>query len=549
MAAWQIEKSGDEFELASEAVSFRVEPEGGGTLFDLKWRGGVSSCAPQSVRSVLLTGSHYQRYALNQLLNGLRGAECDDLIVEEQDDWVQIIGVWRLHDLIGTHRLHVNATSGQIRITDRVEKSGPGDIRLQVLHQFSYGMDAGARGPQYAVTLPRGDRRETHWALAPLEDRIVDQDHHATRRSFLLSDPWLEIGVAGQAGVTRLTETGDLACAALSLNPRRRQFILDLYGQDFHISRGQPMERACHIDPPDGLTRDKVAPAPPAWEPERRRRIEEHAASVREAIEAVPASADGVTRLRREVAEWKLKEYDWYIHSSQYEQAEALLADADTALDAIARGRPAQLPRPGKLLYANDFKSFPHDWQVYGFASLRNDPENGLHLAPRVTVNMWTREEFEGPYLVEFDYRSTSNDTRGGTFLQLAGQCINPRDSFDFMASAMGNMPYYNFGISCYHLSFNRGDDSLTVCNFRKTGRDFYLLAQVPDPATEIDRWYRVSMVKNREQMLFYLDGRLMLEYLDRGHQGPVLDKGRIGIRNWGGQQSWIRDFRVSEIG
>ncbi|MHC4874776.1 MAG: DUF1961 family protein [Planctomycetota bacterium] len=141
---------------------------------------------------------------------------------------------------------------------------------------------------------------------------------------------------------------------------------------------------------------------------------------------------------------------------------------------------------------------------------------------------MWTQQEFSGSYTIGFEYFPVNRST-GGTFLQLCGTCINPIDHFDFMASAMGSMAYYNYGIPCYHLSFNRCVQKASHCNFRKTGKGFYVLSRIPEPVKE-KCWHQLHFVKNGNQFLFFVNDKLVLEYFDEGHQGAVYKKGRIGI-------------------
>ena len=123
---------------------------------------------------------------------------------------------------------------------------------------------------------------------------------------------------------------------------------------------------------------------------------------------------------------------------------------------------------------------------------------------------------FESSYVVELDCCSTSELSRGGTFLQMCGSCINPRDEFYFLVSAMGNMDYNNFGMRCYHFSFNCSGSGL--CNFRKTSRTFYVLSQVPEPVPERGRWYKLHFARNGSRFLFFVDGRVSLEYFDMGN-------------------------------
>jgi len=283
--------------------------------------------------------------------------------------------------------------------------------------------------------------------------------------------------------------------------------------------------------------------------------IEKRLDAVRSFVQGfkVDAAKDpDLARLRLEHIEFKLEEAAAYLPLHEVRQVDGLLKDAERTVKALKDDEPAVLPEKGKLLYSNDFSQDTDDFLVYGNVDMTFSKEKGMLLEPVGTVNMWTKRTFDGSFLVEFDYYPYQSE-KGGTMLQLCGMHPNPISQYDFMCSASyGSMAYYMFGVRCYHYSFSRWG-GLTVrpdriCNFRKTGQGFYVLSRIPDPIPEVEKWYHLSFVKDRNHFTFFVDGKLVQEYLDDGHQGPFLDGGHIGIRNWSTYRSHFKDFNVYAV-
>lgn len=524
------------------ALRFRVKPDCGGTLLAPVWTAYPTLWTPAESWTRPFTSPFYDRYALNTFAASLADGETTALEHDVDGARLAVRGSFTIHDLVIQHTIQAHAESGEIRISDSVSKHGHGTFKLQMMHEFMYMLDASLDGPQARIVLPVAGTTETLWTFEPAGGEVFDQDGHSVRRGRVLSEPWMDVAAVGDTASLRFAEEDELACF-MQHSARKRQYVLlNLYGPDFVIGRGETVSKSCraYVKPSDD---GNPVESPAVIAPVRRAHLCERACEVRVRLAEVAGDTDHITRIRLGQAAWKLGEFELYMLDSEYTEAEAMLDDAERALTAVAEGEPAILPKPGAMLYENSLRDFPVDWQLFGFCETKNDPELGFHVQPNMTTNLWTRDEFEGSHVVEFEFCPTSEHTKGGTFLQMCGCCINPRDGFDFMASAMGNMPYYNFGICCYHFSFNRAD--LSVCNFRKTGKAFYLLAQIAEPVRERGRWYRLHFVKNAAQFLFFVDGTLALEYSDIGNQGEMYSGGRIGLRNWGRQSSWFRNFRV----
>jgi len=269
-------------------------------------------------------------------------------------------------------------------------------------------------------------------------------------------------------------------------------------------------------------------------------------------FEPAAAADPQLARLRLDLVGFKLEEARAYRALHEIEQMDGLLRDAERAVKALSAGEPAAMPPRGKLIYASDLAEDSDEFLVYGNADITFSRDTGMLLEPVGTVNLWTRREVQGSFIVEFDYYPYES-RRGGTMVQLCGTHPNPISQYDFMCSASyGSMAYYMFGVNCYHFSFSRWGGLVNspdrVCNFRKTGRGFYVLSRIPDPIREVERWYRLAFVKHGRQFMFFVDGELVQEYSDEGAQGPLLNGGRIGIRNWSAYRSRFKDLKVHAV-
>jgi len=260
-----------------------------------------------------------------------------------------------------------------------------------------------------------------------------------------------------------------------------------------------------------------------------------------------------VARIRIGLINFKLEDVEFYRQFHEVDQVRGLLDDAARAAAALKKGEPASMPVRAEMIYSHNLSEDPGDFLVFGNGDITFSPERGMYLEPVGTMNLWTRFQVSGSYMVEFDYFPMSERAMGtgGTMLQLSGNPVNPVCHYSFMPSASwGSMTYYMFGIKCYHFSFSRGggEGRPRISNFRKTGKGFYVLSRIADPITDLEKWYHLSFAKVGNHFMFFVDGELVQEYIDEGNQGPFLDSGHIGIRNWTLYRSCFRNFQVHRI-
>lgn len=257
--------------------------------------------------------------------------------------------------------------------------------------------------------------------------------------------------------------------------------------------------------------------------------------------------------LRKQGLKFKLRNAAEYMKYCELEQVANLLKDAERIAEAIDSEESSAILPMTELIYENAFAEANDDFEYFGNGDVSFSPEKGLFLDPVITINMWSRFKLEGSFCIEFDYMP-KDGTTGGTMVQLCGNHFNPVNDAAMMCSASGQMPHYNFGQTCYHFSFCRGENYNTlnanpkprVCNFRKTGKGFYVLSRIADPVPDSgNEWFRLCFVKNSRQFLFFVNDKLVQEYFDEGNQGEFLDGGRFGIRNWSRRKAYFKNLRI----
>lgn len=266
---------------------------------------------------------------------------------------------------------------------------------------------------------------------------------------------------------------------------------------------------------------------------------------------------DTLAEIRARGIEFKLFNAREYLKCGELEQVDGLLKDADRILSALGSNEPAVPLSVKDVVYENDFTEVNDDFDYYGNGEVSFSKDKGLYLSPVITINMWSKFKLNGSFQVEFDYMPERGDT-GGTMVQLCAEHFNPVQEKPLMASASGFMPHYNFGVKCYHFSFCRGQNfgsvadnpKPRVCNFRKTGKGFYVLNQIPvDPVPDNQgKWFQLRFVKNERQFLFFVNDQLVQEYFDEGHQGLFLDGGYFGVRNWSRRRAYFKNLKITTV-
>jgi hypothetical protein len=108
------------------------------------------------------------------------------------------------------------------------------------------------------------------------------------------------------------------------------------------------------------------------------------------------------------------------------------------------------------------------------------------------------------------------------------------------------------WGLQSYHLSISRFNDAgvhTGTCNMRKNPGGF-LMAHGLDKVTELNRWFRIRVIKDRGHVQLFVDGEHLLGFVDRDdRQFPIPDYGKFGFRLIGSDVlADVRDFKIWKV-
>lgn len=541
-ASWKVESIGEEIFVQNAAVSFLASTAGGLLLKNIQWHGAPEMHVPEQIHLQLAAGLTYHPRELNMLAEILQGGRERALEYSLQGEVLKITGCLMVAGFSILQVCEVQA-NGSIVWNVRITRIEPGKTKIQPVLVGKYKTLSFQGGKQFGIWM-RGVAGPTmFWDYEKPEHLILDQDSRAMRRSLLLRESLLFAGRHEDKHLLSYSMSGEAAVAAWHVSPASSRMILSLYGPEFKLREGDNGERQWTLLPVHNDKLSKPAPSDPVT----MARLQTEVDLLLKRATGIQA-ADTVQRVRLENLRYALNEASWYLALEDFQEAEDQLRDARQAWQMWEEKSLPCVPDAGEILYEQSFHQMPSDWSFFGWAAMKVDAQNGLHLAPSTTVNLWSHREFQGPLVVEMDYRTEADAaSRGGTFVQLYGQPVNPRAATDFMVSATGNMPDYMFGVKCYHFSFNRRSEAdRQVTNFRKTGDAFYLLAQGRNSVEKPERWYKLQFVHTEDdRFLFFVDGELITEYCEQGNHGSLYRQGHLGIRHWGGMSAWVRNLRV----
>jgi hypothetical protein len=217
--------------------------------------------------------------------------------------------------------------------------------------------------------------------------------------------------------------------------------------------------------------------------------------------------------------------------------------------DALLLQRSEQVVqvKRGEVLFEDGLREVSDNWYQYGPAEttyselgMRRRNEAMKH----ADTMIWTRQEFEGNFLVEFSFKPHNEGTPGALFA-ICGRPVVL--GTDLSVSCGETMDTYNHGVHAYHFSVHRSSTDLS--NGRRVGNGLKLIcSRSPDPCSQTGITYRVSIGKWGNALFFLVDGQFIHNYYDAGTFGPPLASGSVGMRHWGGQDATYSDFQVFHL-
>jgi hypothetical protein len=224
------------------------------------------------------------------------------------------------------------------------------------------------------------------------------------------------------------------------------------------------------------------------------------------------------------------------------------LREAQVFALLLAGGSRGVKIRAGEVLFADDFSKGTGNWHLYGPGDFTAD-EKGMRQKNRrprnADTHTWTKKEFEGNFLFEFDFTPNNGGRGPGVLFSICGRPV--KEGTDLSVSCGEEMGVYNFGVHAYHFSMHRGQTG--ICNGRKVGTGLHLIGScTPDPAKETGKTYRVAIGKWGNSVFCVVDGKLQHSYYDAGTFSPPLPGGSCGFRHWGGADSTYGNVKISKL-
>lgn len=214
----------------------------------------------------------------------------------------------------------------------------------------------------------------------------------------------------------------------------------------------------------------------------------------------------------------------------------------------------------GKLILSEDFSTGFDNWMTEGKVTARIDEGSLLfesidELTENPKGNIWWKVDVESPFIMEFDYKSLTENGLSMVFWNATEQ--NGSDVFS--RKRTGRYEEYINEMQAYHVSFHRFGSGKS--NLRKAP-GFHLVSSVPDPIVPGDTlWHHITIASEENRQRIFVDGRLIHDFIDNGkpclsevgwqHSLPcnntssIPRHGAIGIRHTQKQKALYDNFKI----
>ncbi len=218
----------------------------------------------------------------------------------------------------------------------------------------------------------------------------------------------------------------------------------------------------------------------------------------------------------------------------------------------------------GELINSEDFSSNLSNWLTEG--KIIAKIVNGKLLVESYDLeidnpkgNIWWKEEFSTPFVLEFEFQSLSNEGLAMVFWNANG--INGNDIFSWERTGKYE-EYVNSNLRAYHLSFHRFGSGIS--NIRKAP-GFHLVSSAKDPIGVNDRKkHLIQIVSAEERQKIYFDHKLVHDFIDKSEPcinkqdwqhvlpckgtGEIPTHGAIGVRHTQNQKAYYDNFKVYNL-
>ena len=178
-------------------------------------------------------------------------------------------------------------------------------------------------------------------------------------------------------------------------------------------------------------------------------------------------------------------------------------------------------------------------------------PEEGQ----KANFVLWCPISFPSDIRMDWEFRPIKEPGLAMMFFAAKGR--NGCELFDeSLAKRTGEYVQYHSGdINAFHVSYFRRKEAderaFHTCNLRKS-YGFHLVSQGADPipdASEDSEWYRISVVKKTDEVIFYVNDLQIFDFHDDGRSyGDLLTGGCIGFRQLAPMVAEYRKLKVTWI-
>ena len=210
--------------------------------------------------------------------------------------------------------------------------------------------------------------------------------------------------------------------------------------------------------------------------------------------------------------------------------------------------------KKGRLIYENALteKDSLGEWVMEGPGKIKiSDGWMEMH-APHEQWHhvYWCPVNFPSRFAAEWEVKNL-NPQGGLLIVFFAAKGADGEDIFDPSLPARDGTfrQYTKERIKSYHVSYytnNPRNPDRELAHLRKNNT-FALVQTGPEgiPKNSLDV-HKISLIKNGAHILFYIDGRKIIDWTDDGNAlGPVLADGKIGFRQMQWSRFAYRNFKV----
>jgi len=162
----------------------------------------------------------------------------------------------------------------------------------------------------------------------------------------------------------------------------------------------------------------------------------------------------------------------------------------------------------------------------------------------------WCPEVFPSSFVAEWDAQCLDTEL-GLCIVFFATKGPNGEDIFDpKLPQRNGIFPQYTMGLSCYHISYyanTPNEPNRATANMRKNPGSHIVAQGPPAIPPQSLAVHHVRLEKDGAHITLAVDGRISIDWSDDGKEfGPVLEDGRIGLRQMQWTRFRYRNFRVT---